>query len=97
MTETQRGKYYSIIRGYILKILAPGYPNPTDMLVIRTVLSDWGYNIDTEDLMSFVAYLQERGLVSMRSPVKHMKLVSITADGLDVLDGRKCASGVLVS
>ena len=75
------------IRGLIIKILAPDYPNPLDSAIIRRALADFGYPVDEDSLKSYLAYLQERGLVRIEERKFGIHLNFITADGLNLLDG----------
>lgn len=52
-------------------------------------MADLGYPMDEDSLASYLAYLKERGYVRVeKRPAFDITLVSITADGMDVLDGR---------
>jgi len=77
------------IRLLILKVLAPEYPKTVDSVILRRCLSNFGYPMDAEKLCSYLAYLQERDYVRVEEKKKFdIVMVSITATGLDVLDGR---------
>ena len=83
------------IRKLILEALAPGYPNPLDALILRQTLATVGYPMTGESLASYLAYLEERGYVVVEQKDDfEITLVKITADGLDVLDGRTSDVGV---
>jgi hypothetical protein len=59
------------------------------MLLLRKSLADIGYPMDHEKLMSYLAYLKERDYVNVEERKQFgIVLVSVTAKGLDVLDGR---------
>lgn len=88
---------HNIIRLQILKILAPEYPKTIDFDILRRVLANWGYALDKDKLAGYLAYLTEKGCV--RVEVKSdfgFTLVSITSNGLDVLDGRRPECGIEV-
>lgn len=77
------------IRLLILKTLAPEHPKTIDSVILRRCLSNFGYPMDSEKLCSYLAYLQERGYVRVEEKKAFdIIMVSITATGLDVLDGR---------
>lgn len=83
------------IRKLILEILSPDYPNSLDLLIIRQTLSNMGYPMLENDLAAYLAYLKERGYVSVEDRKGYnITLAAITADGLDVLDGRSTDRGV---
>jgi hypothetical protein len=77
------------IRLLILKVLAPEYPKTVDSVILRRCLSNFGYPMDNDKLCSYLAYLKERGyLLVEEKKAFDIIMVSITATGLDVLDGR---------
>jgi len=83
------------IRKLILEALSPNYPSPVDTLIVRQTLSNMGYPMANNDLTAYLAYLNERGFVSVEEKKDYgITLVAITADGLDVLDGRLDDRGV---
>ena len=89
---------YNRIRKLILEALAPDYPNPLDTLLIRQTLSNMGYPMTAADLTAYLAYLKERGYVILENRQEYnISLAAITADGLDVLDGRIQDRGVGVN
>ena len=88
---------YKRIRGAILKLLAQEHPGPIDFLVLHRLLDDIRYTITTEELESHVTYLEEKGCVKReRRGAKGFEIimVTITAQGLDVLDGFTDTCGV---
>jgi len=83
------------IRYWILNILSPVYPNPVDFVLLRKTLSNFGFAMSERDLCAFVSYLQERKYVTVTEHEAYrLRMVAITADGLDCLDGRKIDCGV---
>ena len=91
MTTSLRHK--EIIRGKILYYLALIYPQPATVPLLQGELDIFGYPVTAEDLSFHVAYLEEKGLVSVerrrgpKSP-REIPLVRITAKGIDYHDGR---------
>lgn len=83
------------IRHLILETLSLNYPRPLDALIIRLTLSNMGYPITESDLDAYFAYLKERGYITVETrPGYDITLTAITANGLDVLDGRVDDRGV---
>jgi len=83
------------IRVLILKILAPQHPNPTDAVLLRRCLADFGYPVAEHSLKSYLAYLAERGCVTITEKKDFdITMASITAKGLDLLDGRIIEPGI---
>ena len=79
----------------ILKILAPEYPGCVDAFILRRCLANFGYPVNSQDLTSYLAYLRERGYVKLDEKKKFdITLVSITADGIDIVDGSTTDPGV---
>lgn len=94
-TENTEALRRNLIRKRILQCLAPGYPNAQDAIILRRSLADLGYPMTEESLLSYCAYLAERQLA--RIDVREqfgICLITITANGLDVLDGRSTDPGV---
>lgn len=90
---------HELARGQILKILAPEHPNPVDFTLLRRLLDTFGFTVRDETLISYCAYLQERGYLKMevrKTSVGVLRFAMITATGLDLLDGRKDDDGVEV-
>lgn len=83
------------IRMLILRTLAPEHPNPVDAAIVRRCLADLGYPVPAQTLRSYLEYLAERGYVRMDEREQFdILMVSISADGLDLLDGRITDRGV---
>ncbi len=83
------------VRKLILEALSPDYPNPLDTLILRQTLSNMGYPMTEGDMAAYLAYLKERGYITLETRKGFdIVLVAITANGLDVLDGRVEDRGV---
>lgn len=90
-----RAEKHNQIREYILKILAPEHPRPVDAVIVRRCLANFNYPMDADTLGSYLAYLEERGYVRVEKIKNYdIVMVSITADGLDILDRRIKDRGV---
>ena len=86
---------YNRIRRLILEHLAPSHPHPVDSVMLRASLANLGYPMDDKSLESYLAYLAERGyLKTIEKKEFGIILVSITAGGLDALDGRITDPGI---
>lgn len=88
MTEAKKERYRRI-RGAILKLLAHEHPGAIDAKVIHFLLDDLSYTITEEELCSHLVYLSELECVKLekrKSTGVEIKMVVITAKGLDVLD-----------
>jgi len=82
-----------IIRGKILYYLALIYPQPATLPLLQGELDLFGYPVLMEELNFHLAYLAEKGLVSLENqgglqPRRKVTLVKITAKGIDYHDGR---------
>jgi hypothetical protein len=86
-------RHKELIRGKILFYLALVYPHSTSLPLLQGELDIFGYPVPMDDINFHVAYLAEKGFVSVeevhgsnrRSPIT---LVTITAKGIDYHDGR---------
>ena len=86
-------RHKEMIRGKILFYLALVYPHSTSLPLLQGELDIFGYPVPMDDLVFHVAYLGEKGFVTVESvrasnrriPVT---LVTITAKGIDYYDGR---------
>jgi len=95
MKELDKEKH-NRVRQLILRIACPSYPNALDAQLVRVTLATLGYPMDEKDLRFYLAYLQERGYITVDEKREYgILLVTITAAGIDVLDGRTkdCAIG----
>jgi hypothetical protein len=91
MTTNLRQK--EVVRGKVLYYLALIYPQPATLPLLQGELDIFGYPVALEQLNFHVAYLAEKGLVSVerkRGPKSRheITLVKITARGIDYHDGR---------
>jgi hypothetical protein len=85
-----------IIRGKILYYLALIYPQPATLPLLQGELDLFGYPVLMDELNFHLAYLAEKGLVSLENlgppaggqPRRKVTLVKITAKGIDYHDGR---------
>jgi hypothetical protein len=81
---------YRRIRGAVLKLLAHEHPGPVDFMVLHRLLDDLRYPMTEEELLSHLVYLQEKGCVKVerrKTTGVEIVMATITAGGLDVLDG----------
>jgi len=86
-------RHKEIVRGKILYYLALIYPQPATLPLLQGELDLFGYPVLMDELNFHLAYLAEKGLVSLenvRGPHSHrpVTLVKITAKGIDYYDGR---------
>jgi len=91
MTRDVRQK--EVIRGKVLHYLSLIYPQAATLPLLQGELDIFGYPVPMEDLNFHIAYLAEKGLVSVeqvRGPhsARKIALVKITAKGIDYYDGR---------
>jgi repressor of nif and glnA expression len=88
---------YRRIRGAILKLLACEHPGPIDFMVMHRLLDDLRYTITEEEMRSHLTYLEEKGCVKFerrKTGSVEIEMLTVTAEGLDVLDGFEPASGI---
>jgi hypothetical protein len=86
-------RHREIIRGKILYYLGLIYPQAATLPLLQGELDIFGYPVPLEELNFHIAYLTEKGLVSVervRGPRsrREIPLVKITAQGIDYFDGR---------
>ena len=86
-------RHKEIIRGKLLHYLSLIYPQSATLPLLQGELDIFGYPVPVDDLSFHIAYLAEKGLVSVenvRGPHSERKvtLVKITARGIDYFDGR---------
>lgn len=90
------------LRGRILKALNSEFPAALSVEMIAIALQAARYNCTTGQLKMHLAYLQEKGYISIHAVgVREMGLardmVRLTADGVDVVAGNiEPAPGVLI-
>jgi hypothetical protein len=82
-----------IVRGKILYYLAIIYPRSATLPLLQGELDIFGYAVPMDELNFHVAYLADKGLVSLDSvrgptPRRKLTLVKVTARGIDYYDGR---------
>jgi hypothetical protein len=82
-----------LIRGKILYYLALVYPQAVTLPLLQGELDLFGYPVPMDELKFHLAYLEEKGLVSVEDagsppPRRKVALVKITAKGIDYHDGR---------
>ena len=86
-------RHKELIRGKVLYYLGLIYPQSATMPLLQGELDFFGYPVPVEELSFHVAYLAEKGYVTVegvRGPHSHrnISLVKITARGIDYRDGR---------
>jgi hypothetical protein len=85
-----------IIRGKILYYLALVYPQAVTLPLLQGELDLFGYPVPMDELKFHLAYLSEKGLVTVEDagsppaggPRRKVALAKITAKGIDYHDGR---------
>jgi hypothetical protein len=82
-----------IIRGKILYYLALIYPQSATLPLLQGELDFFGFPVPLEELNFHVAYLADKGLVSVEGvkgprSSRNVSLVKITSKGIDYYDGR---------
>jgi hypothetical protein len=86
---------HNMVRRHILTIAAKSYPLPIDSELLRATLATLGYPMDERALEFYVSYLAEKECLKIE---KHssfrITLISITARGIDAMDGRMRDCGV---
>lgn len=83
-------KRYGRIRGRVLRLLAREHPGTLDAKVLVAVLSDLGYEMDGKECAGHLHYLAEKGYVNRierKAAGMKIEMVSLTAKGLDLMDG----------
>jgi len=83
----------AIIRGKILYYLALIYPQAATFALVQGNLQLFGYPAPMDELDLHIAYLVKKNLVSLDKynashRVRRVRLVKITAKGIDYHDGR---------
>jgi hypothetical protein len=82
-----------IVRGKILYYLALVYPQAVTLPLLQGELDLFGYPVPIDELKFHLAYLAEKGMVTVEEPGslqprRKVALVKITARGIDYHDGR---------
>jgi repressor of nif and glnA expression len=84
-----------MVRRHILTIASKSYPRPVDFELLRATLGTLGYPITQSALEFYLRYLEEKGCVKLeRREAYDLVMVTITAKGIDVLDGRISECGI---
>ena len=87
------------IRSEILEICAAAQPYGAGTKVVKAALKKTGYELSEEEILSYAGYLQDKGLVRINE-IGNSRLdlqrhiISITAKGVDVLEGNEAAAGI---
>ena len=86
-------RHKEIVRGKILYYLALIFPQSATLPLLQGELDFFGYPVPLDELSFHVAYLNDKGLISVeavRGPhsIRKVSLVKITAKGIDYYDGR---------
>jgi hypothetical protein len=72
-------------------------PGPIDFLVLHRLLDDLRYTMPAEELESHIVYLEKKGCVKKETRGAkgfEITMITITAQGLDVIDGFADTRGV---
>ena len=82
-----------VVRGKILYYLALVYPEPVTVPLLQGELDLFGYPVPMDALNFHLAYLSEKGFVTVEDvsatqPRRKVTRVKITAKGIDYHDGR---------
>lgn len=88
---------YKRIRGAILKLLAHQHPWPIDSKVLYFLLDDLRLTITDDEFKSHCAYLLQKGYLKQekrKTSGVEIEMLTITPQGLDVLDGLVPEHGV---
>ncbi|SDI49516.1 hypothetical protein [Paenibacillus naphthalenovorans] len=80
------------IRGYIMKVLQIGHPQPTGSNVIEICLVDAGLPVTPTALSGHLDYLKEKGYIEITKPGLKgidlpISLPKLTPKGIDLLEG----------
>lgn len=80
------------VRGYILKVLQIGYPQPTGSNVVEVCLVDAGFPVSPTALRGHLDYLQEKDYIETTEPNLNgidyaIVLAKLTPKGVDLLEG----------
>lgn len=93
-------KEYTRKRGAMLKALAKARLKPVDSKVLYCIVADLGYEADDTELDGHVTYLVNGGYVTREERSAGgvtVVMVTITKEGIDLLDGiNKADDGVNV-
>lgn len=71
-----------------MRFLAADYPRSIDKIILRRGLQDLSYPLDDDQLDAYLAYLSERKYITIEKRDRFdIVLITITATGLNVIDG----------
>lgn len=94
-----RREQFRRIRGAILKLLAQGYPATLDAKILFLQVRELGLDIAEHEFRGHLAYLSEKAFIEKEERSAGdiiLRIVRITARGLDLLDGYTEDHGVEV-
>lgn len=96
LTETMG---IQLLRGRILKMSLEAHPLGASMEVITAGLKREGYDINKQDVVVAILYLEGKGLVKIGKVENKAlgisrQIANITPLGIDVLEGTKTVDGV---
>ena len=87
------------IRGHVLKMLELTYPTATFESAVAAGLNERGL-VTSPDISEYTSYLTDKGLIRVLKDTErfgiHERLLTLTPDGVDVLDGLVMLPGVEV-
>lgn len=92
-----RVERYRRVRGAVLRVLAKEHPRPVDLKVLRVLMNELGYGLDDRECLGHIEYLAEKEFVrreEKKAGGLRIMLVSISANGLDLIDGLKEDIGI---
>jgi hypothetical protein len=88
-------KRHNMVRRHILTIAAKSYPRPIDSELLRATLATLGYPMDGHALEFYVSYLAEKECLKVeKKEAFEITLITITARGIDAMDGRLRDCGI---
>ncbi|MGA3114856.1 MAG: hypothetical protein ABSF90_10550 [Syntrophobacteraceae bacterium] len=86
---------HNMIRRHILTVVAKSYPRPVDSELLRATLATLGYPMEAHALEFYVSYLQEKECLKVETKMAYgITLITITARGIDAMDGRLRDCGI---
>ena len=96
MVEASKERYRRI-RGMMLKLLVHQHPHPLDAKVLFVLLDDLKYSISDEEFNSHITYLADKSYVkkdARKTSGVSIDMITITPDGIDIIDGFRNDCGV---
>jgi hypothetical protein len=86
---------HNMVRRHILTIAAKSYPRPIDFELLRATMGTLGYPMTASALEFYLAYLVERNCLTVeRKETFNITMITITAHGIDAMDGRVKDCGI---